>query len=35
MLSWQVGFLIAGIVGFIDSRFGFVCLFLVGLLALL
>lgn len=35
MLSWQAACIVAGVVGIIDTRFGFACLLIVGLLGLL
>lgn len=36
MISWEIGFVLAGLVGaIVDSRFGFVTFLAFGLLALL
>lgn len=35
MLNWQIGFVVAGVLGFVDGRLGFAALLLIGLLGLI
>jgi hypothetical protein len=34
-MTWQLGFIVAGIIGTVDGRFGFVALVVIGLIGLL
>lgn len=34
-MSWQLGFIIAGLIGIVDGRLGFVALAVMGLIGLL